>query len=186
MEINRDKIAYLPGLLAHKLGIGKGTLMRHLRETGLIEKCWRTKYSWRIPYEVAVQIASPEILAGPPPGRQKRSARRLPANGAKGQEKQLKPEFTSLQSKPAKPATATLPDYRQIGKMLRAAGVTMPDLIKYIEKQMEVVHEQSPYNLARRDENQAVTESDNDGNPPTPFTKGVRSASTDIPNSSAK
>ena len=163
MEIDKEKIAYLPGLLARKLGIGKAALMNHLRKTGLIELCWRTKYSWRIPYEVALKIASPEILSGPPPVRQKRSARRLLANDdttSKGQEK------------PAKPATAILPDYRQIGKELRVAGVTMADLIKYIEQQMEVVHEQSPYNTAKRDET---------GKPQT-----SGNTSSDISNSSAK
>lgn len=173
MEINRDKIAYLPGLLAHKLGIGKGTLMKHLRATGLIEQCWRTKYSWRIPYEVALQIASPEILAGPPPGRRKRSARlpqvrgESPAttfSGAKKNERQPEPD---------KPAREILPDYRQIGKTLRVAGVTMSGLIKYIQQQMGGNNEQTqiplpPFgkgenNSAKRDENQTATKSTNGG-----------------------
>lgn len=171
MEINRDKIAYLPGLLAHKLGIGKGTLMKHLRATGLIEHCWRTKYSWRIPYEVALQIASPEILAGPPPGRRKRSSRLPQVRGESGSQKpasgvgELTVAFSGTkknerQLEPNKPARAILPDYRQIGKMLRQAGVTMPDLIKYIQQQMGGNNEQTSDNSAKRDENQATNGSE--------------------------
>ena len=175
------KIAYTPGRLAKKLGVSKGKLMKHLRETGLIEECFASETGrWQIPYSVAVRISSVETLALPTTpvtqSRRKADAGEIQSrNGTSYQRQQTFP-----------PQVRPNYDYAQIGKTLRAAGVTMPDLIKYIEKQMEVVHEQSPYNLARRDENQAVTESDNDGNPPTPFTKGVRSASTDIPNSSAK
>ena len=49
-----DEITFTPGRLAKKLGISKGTLLNHLRGTGLIEQCYVTQHGhWRIPYSLA-------------------------------------------------------------------------------------------------------------------------------------
>ena len=68
-----------------------------------------------------------------------------------------------------------MPDYAQIGRSLRRAGVTMKDVIKYIEKEMGLTHEQTPNNSGKREENQ------------TDESKATSvGASSDISNSSEK
>lgn len=159
VKVIMDKIAYTPGRLAKKLGVSKGKLMNHLRETGLIEECFASETGrWQIPYSVAVRISSAETLALPttPVTRSRRKADRSSLSSTNG---------TSYQRQQTFPPNY---DYAQIGKTLRVAGVTMPDLIKYIQQQMGGNNEQMSDNSAKRDENQP-TKSTNGGEftPPT-------------------
>lgn len=146
-----NKIAYTPGRLAKKLGVSKGKLMKHLRETGLIEECFASETGrWQIPYSVAVRISSVETLALPttPVTRSRRKADAGEIQSRNG---------TSYQRQQTFPPNY---DYAQIGKTLRVAGVTMPDLIKYIQQQMGGNNEQPSDNSAKRDENQATNGSE--------------------------
>lgn len=184
-----DKIAYTPGRLAKKLGVSKGKLMNHLRETGLIEQCFASKSGrWQIPYSVALRISSAETLALPttPVTRSRRKADAGEIQSRKADRSSLSStNGTSYQRQQTfPPQVRPNYDYAQIGKTLRVAGVTMPDLIKYVQQQMEVVYEQSqipqpPFgkgenNNAKRDENQ------------TDEPKSSGSTSSDISNSSTK
>ena len=173
-----DEITYTPGRLAKKLGISKATLMRHLRKTGLIDQCVLTQHGhWRIPYSLAVKISSPEALTVSP-----RKVSEAPHHKSRGQSLQVSP--SSVDTSQPKAVGVGLPDYRQIGKTLRKAGFTMTDLIRYIQQQMEVTHEQSPYNSAQRNENQ-TDEAKSNGSEFTDARSGL-SANSDISNSSEK
>ena len=143
-----DEITFTPGRLARKLGISKSKLMRHLRDTGLIEQCWLTKGGhWRIPYSLAVRISSVEALSVQLP----KSIQEVPRNKEFNQK--VSPLSISSGRSPdaasrnePKSVDISLPNYAQIGRSLRRAGVTMRDLIKYIEKQMEATHGQTQDN----------------------------------------
>jgi len=182
-----DEITYTPGRLARKLGFSKTKLMKHLRATGLIEQCRLTQGGhWQIPYSVAARISSVEALSAPSPTPISRQRQTRKASPPLVNEPKPVSEFTNARSG----LMVSIPNYAQIGKALRQAGVTMVDLIKYFEKQMEVTHEQyeqtqnppipprggteGENNSAQRDENQAATKSTNGG------------GSSDISNSSAK
>ena len=145
-----DEITYTPGRLAKKLGISKSKLMRHLRDTGLIEQCRLTKGGhWKIPYSLAARISSVEALSVP--------FSRRPSVDQEG--RQTMPRNFSQKVSPSsvnEPKPVSIPDYAQIGRSLRRAGVTMKDLLKYIEGEMRVTHEKFQDNTAQRnDENQA-------------------------------
>ena len=175
-----DEITYTPGRLAKKLGISKSKLMRHLRDTGLIEQCRLTQSGhWQIPYSVAARISSVEALSAPSPTPISRQTR---ARNNRGNEPKEPKSFFNSQTKPISEFTnarsglmVSIPNYAQIGKTLRQAGVTMVDLIKYFEQQMGVTHEQTPNNSGKREENQANESKTTSGG-----------ASSDISNSSEK
>lgn len=166
-----DEITYTPGRLAKKLGISKGTLMNHLRATGLIDQCYVTRHGhWRIPYSVAVRISSAEALSIPTPTPVSRQT--IPQFASEASQRnrgKVSPSFVN------EPKPVSVPDYAQIGRSLRRAGITMKDLIKYFEKQRGVTHEQTPNNSAKREENQTDESKATSGG-----------ASSDISNSSEK
>ena len=126
-----DEITYTPGRLAKKLGISKSKLMRHLRATKLIEQCRLTQSGhWQIPYSVAVRISSAEALSLKTEGRGEKKA------GGDKVPKSRQTVSSSYMSPSAQPKVSnyTQPNYAQIGKTLRRAGVTMIDLIRYFEQ----------------------------------------------------
>ena len=138
-----EEITFTPGRLAKKLGISKSKLMKHLRETGLIDQCFLTQRGhWKIPYSLAARISSVEALSLPSVNKTEGEGRKhKKANNTA----QSQVPFQNRGTPTAQPSY-TQPNYAQIGRTLRQAGVTMPTLLKYIEQQMEAVHEQSPYN----------------------------------------
>ena len=171
-------LTYTPGRLAKKLGVSKTRLMNHLRKTGLINQCFLSEYGhWQIPYSVAARISSAEALAVPPPTPRgtgevpRRRNKHAVFNGTEARQPLPNQKQQDLQF--ITPPYSQ-PNYRQIGKTLRGAGTTMTDLIKYIQQQMDVTHEQSQNNSAKRDETQ------------TDEPKSSGSASSDIPSSRAK
>jgi len=157
-----EEITFTPGRLAKKLGISKSKLMKHLRETGLIDQCFLTQRGhWKIPYSLAARISSVEALSLPSvnktegEGRKHKKANNTAQSQVPFQNRgtpTAQPSYTQLNAEgftaspkiPVQPLSP--PNYAQIGRTLRQAGVTMPTLLKYIEQQMEAVHEQSPYN----------------------------------------
>jgi hypothetical protein len=117
--------------------------MRHLRHTGLIYHCFQTDNGyWRIPYHVAAEIASPEALSL----RQKEAPRHRPKEES-DELWRLKAHLAEAEMvsrgkpTPQRPKTRVeiltqprddnnLPQYyRQIGKVLQDAGVTLKDML---------------------------------------------------------
>jgi len=209
-----EEITFTPGRLAKKLGISKSKLMKHLRETGLIDQCFLTQRGhWKIPYSLAARISSVEALSLPSvnktegEGRKHKKANNTAQSQVPFQNRgtpTAQPSYTQLNAEgftaspkiPVQPLSP--PNYAQIGRTLRQAGVTMPTLLKYIEQQMEVeseiaesklidasigtlismskgdLHEQSPYNHTKQDEI------------PTTESKATDDTNTDISNSSSE
>ena len=148
MDKITEEITYTTGTLAKKLGISKSRLMRHLHATGLIEQCGLTKGGhWRIPYSIAARISSAEALSLPLPTPISRQTMPRNNRGSNNRRKVSPPVVNE-----PKPVSVSVPDYAQIGRALRQAGITMADVVKYFEQQMEVTHTQ---NNSARDENQA-------------------------------
>ena len=164
-----NEITYSPGRLAKKIGVSRDTLMRHLRNTGLIYQCFQTdnRY-WRIPYNVAAEIASPEALSL----RQKEAPRHRPKeeSDAPGRERgtgafksRLKADqaeaeiFSNAKTTTKRPKSRveilTQPrddnnlaeHYGQIGKVLRQAGITLADLVRdYYENKQQQKDDTTP------------------------------------------
>lgn len=127
---NMDEITYSPGMLAKKYGISRRTLMRHLKETGLIKQCVRKPNGrWRIPYSIAAGIGDAGALAIITTRQPRRN----------------KPEITKEivvnppRIPPRTPADILLQKkdydnlaryYKEIGTVLQNAGVTMGDMLK--------------------------------------------------------
>ena len=137
-----NEITYSPGILSKKVGISRHTLMRHLHETGLIYQCYRTNNNryWRIPYNVAMEIANPEALAL----REKEAPRHLPK--ARPPEPPLERQKTRVEilTQP-KDDTNLAQHYGDIGKVLRQAGVTLKHLLQGYQMKGEQ-DEQQPTN----------------------------------------
>lgn len=186
----KDEITYTPGRLARKLGVSKSKLMKHLRATGLIDQCYVTQHGhWQIPYSLAAKISSVEALNTPRQtmprthhGFDTKGYESLQATQPKGSKiasglprssqrnQKVSPSFVN------EPKPVHIPDYTQIGRSLRRAGVTMKDLLNYIEKEMGVTHENIQDNSAQR----------NDENPADESTTTSGSAGSNIPNSGEK
>lgn len=131
--------------------------MRHLRDTGLIHQCLQMPNGyWRIPYKVAVEISSPEVLVLKQP-----SAKALSdalSSTPRRRTRRIQSEYDIFRNEPQvikpdsgrslSPATTKRPKsrveiltqprddnnlaehYGQIGKVLRQAGITLDDLVR--------------------------------------------------------
>lgn len=127
-----DEISYSTGKLGKKIGVSRTTIVKHLKESGLIDECYTTPRGHiRIPYSVAARIAAPEALAVSTPTPTTLAIVKVPRG-----RKLLNPDQQRKKEIPPPPQPPQ-PSYAQIGRMLRVAGVSMADLIKYIEQQMQ-------------------------------------------------
>lgn len=60
----KAEISYTAGRLGQKIGVCRDTVKKKLRDTGLINDCYKDKNGWlQIPYSVAVKLASEAALA---------------------------------------------------------------------------------------------------------------------------
>ena len=173
-----NEITYSPGRLAKKIGVSRMTLMRHLHETGLIYQCYQVNNNryWRIPYNVAAEIANPEALslrekeASRHPrfhrsrfypdsrdGPAKRDSDSVSENSASRKNRNRKAEDVPPPQRPkSRVDVLTQPRddenspqyYSNIGKILRKAGVTINDLIQGYPKKGEPNEQQQTNNPA--------------------------------------